>query len=285
MTSGFLPRQDLVELARRLIEDFNDQPYGHVEVLADRMSSVVHGPVVHALAQHCMRLGRVALDLYEAGLTVEAMPTVRSIYETALTTQWLSLSRESIFGFSNKDLRSRRALSRTMSKAAGEVFREGAGSIAHLDDPEIDSIATQVARTFENICDSLHGGGADAYVTYRVLSSYSHPSSVLAEHYLDDQDGATLPALLFTPKPFDHEAWLHLTAASLVWAGSAFDQMTKHRPYEGLLAETASKLGIPATLRLTEQARIADFNASRDRRHSKWKGPRGRTRRAPADDM
>lgn len=270
MTHELLSAEELINLGRGLIDrvEADDTP---VETLRERMVHGGHVPLVSGLAHHSLRLGAVVLNLYESGLRLEAMPLVRANYETALTTAWLSQSREAISAFANEDVRQRKALSASLAKSASEVFQTSAPRIAHIDEDELETIARPQAKSFEQLCATLTPGGEDAYAIYRAMSASVHPSITVADHYLEavETDGGAI--LLIHPEQPDHLSWLHLTVSSMVWAMRALDHMDRSHTHRSHLRSMARTLGVAETLDLTQQAKTAEAQADKERRRATWK--------------
>lgn len=278
--TGTLTADELIALGRELIDRVgNDTRI--LEVKTDRIQNMAHAPIIFGLAQHSVRLGVVILDLYEADKRLEAMPLVRSLYEGALTAQWLAQSREAVGAWFNEDVRLRRMLSKDLARSASEIFKASASEVAHLDAEDVESIAGNQARHFSRLCDALQPGGAHAYAMYRIMSSYTHPSSTLVDHYAQraDNDDAGV-VLRQEPHTIGHDAWLYISVASMMWASRALDVMHRDRPHREYLRSVARQLQVAEVLDLTPEARAAEDRAERERRRSKWKGPRRRRRRA-----
>ena len=161
------------------------------------------------------------------------------------------------------------------------VFAEGADSVAHSQDDHHETIldATKQARAFSELCDALFPAGRDAYVIYGALSDYAHPSMPLSDQYLELRDDlAAGVALLPKSKPFEMDAWLFMTAASMLWAGRALDNMKVGNPDRRFLRDKARELGVAEQLTLTPAVRRAEYEAVRARRDAKRKGKKPRRR-------
>jgi hypothetical protein len=267
----------LISLGRSLIVRI-EADATPVEAAVERVVNGGHVPLVSGLAHHSLRLGAVVLDLYENGRRLEAMPTIRALYETALTVAWLSQSREAISAFANEDVRQRKALSKSLAESSSEVFQSSAEKIAHLDQEEDDTIARPQATSLEQLCTALSPGGKDAYSIYRAMSASVHPSITVADNYVDvtDIDGAV--TLLKHPEQPDHLSWLHLTVSSMVWSMRALDHMDRRHTHRSYLRSLARTLGVAETLDLTEKARAAETRAASERRRRSWRGPRRKKR-------
>ena len=60
-----------------------------------------------------------------------------------------------------------------MARSATEVFRQGWGQVAHINDDDLPTASQQQARNFEQLCDDMAPGGADAYLVCRFMSNGS----------------------------------------------------------------------------------------------------------------
>lgn len=272
---------DLIGLGRELSARITGER-GRYEVLAKRAVNLAHVPYVHGLTIHTLRLGNAVFVLHEQGLRLEAMPLIRSCYEHALTAVWLSEGRETVRGAFNEDLRQRVNLAEAMRQSASFIFQEKADQVAHINDEPVDAMADigAQARSFQRRCEALSPGGKDAYVIYRALCSFTHPTASIVDQYLhDNEQGDTGVTLLMEPKPFTAHAFLFMTVASMTWASRALDNMDRDRTHRAYLRNVARELQIHESLRLSQQAVAAEKRADRDRRHAAWKGRKPRRRR------
>lgn len=273
--------EELIEIARDLVERLVDTPGGQFEVKTNRMANLAHVPLVHAYSTHTLRLGSVGVDLLERGLYLEAVPTVRAAYEAALTASWLADSKEAPAAVFNEDVRQRKSLAAAMALANSPVFREGGPTLPYVDLERLDSAADVQAKWFKQLCEALHPGGPDAYVIYKALSAFTHPSAALADQYV--QENADHPSgmrLLTNPNQQADTAWLAVLVSAMVWAGRSIDVMVKGSPNRDYLREVARRLGIPVGLRLSQAALAAEARAEQQRRRSAWKGAKHRGPRA-----
>lgn len=248
-----------------------------IEVMTDRMVNQGHVPLVYALSTHTLRLGRVGLDLYEEGFALEAMPTVRSAYESALTACWLAESREAPAAIFNEDMRQRRVLGETLAKATSAVFRGEADSFTKAEVERLETTADAQARRFNELCNALRPGGTDAYVVYRVMSAFTHPSASLADEYVTEDASSPLGLRLRgNPNAEPDFTWLPILVSSMVWAARAVDVMDRDHTHRSYLRSVAQQLGIAEMLELSPEARRTEQRAETERRRATWKGPRRR---------
>jgi hypothetical protein len=272
----------LIALGRDLIRQHLSK-HDPLTVKRERMVNMAHAPLVAGLAYHALRLGETVIDLIAAGRRLEAFPTVRATFETAVTAVWLSQSREATYAFHNEHERQTKNLIERGLKAASEAMRASADGLSAREFNEYGTSANPQARSFEQLCATLTGG-RDAYVVYRLMSTYAHPSMAITEHYLvesDNESGVTLHA---EPTQPTDNFWLYMTVASMVWALRAVDHMDQGHPHRRTLREAAKQLGIAETLNLTPQAQADETRAEKERRRSTWKGPKKRESRRPTTE-
>jgi hypothetical protein len=275
-----LSKDELIAIGRELVERLLERPKGQFEVKSDRMTSLGHLPLVHAFSTHALRLGAAGLDMFEAGLHLESVPTIRAAYEAALTASWTSDSREAPAAVFNEDVRQRTNLAKAMGRANSEVFREGGPKLPYVDVDKLATAADAQARWFEQMCMALQPGGPDAYVIYRGLSAFAHPSAALADKYVEENpDHPSGMRLLTNPNGSEDSTWLFMLVASMVWAARALDVMVVGRPNRNYLRQVARRLGIAEVLRLSQEAFLSEQSARSERRRAEWKGPNKQKRR------
>ena len=272
-------QEALIELGRDLIREHLAKR-SPLTVQRRRMVNMAHAPLVASLAYHAMRLGETVIDLTESGRRLEAFPTVRATFETALTAMWLSQSREATNAFHNEHERQTKNLVERGLKAASEAMRAGADGLPPRSFQQYATSANPQARSFEQLCVSLTAGH-DAYVLYRLMSTYAHPSMAITEHYLFESENEAGVTLHAEPTQPTDNFWLYMTVASMVWALRAVDHMDQGHPHRSWLRQAARQLGIAETLNLTPDAQAAETRAEQERRRSLWKGPRKKTPRQP----
>lgn len=233
---------------------------------------------VFALTAHVHRVYVPAARLLDEGLVIEAIPLIRTAYECALTAHWLAQVDDGAEAFLNNDVRSRAAAERTAQKAVSEALREG-GPIAGADLAELETSAGGPARNFEQLCDDLTPGGADAYFHYRAMSMYQHPSVLLVDQYLSlSEEGTNIAAFHMQPKPQESGAWRGLLTASLIWSGRAVDFFDGAHKRRSALRRAAQDLGVVEVLHLSDRAQARQAKFQQQARRADWKGPKRRPR-------
>jgi hypothetical protein len=83
------------------------------------------------------------------------------------------------------------------------------------------------------------------------------------------------------PEQPQHDSWLYLTVASMMWAMRALDHMDADHPHRSLLRDIAKRLQTSPTLRLTQAAAERERLADQVRRRAARKGPRSKQRNEP----
>lgn len=109
-----------------------------------------------------------------------------------------------------------------LRQARSAVFREGAEDLPDTDPtPFIGSLDR--FRSFKGICLDLEPGGVDAYVYYRLLSTFSPPLSVsLTSASHRAPKGTYAPHRRPVPRtPISADMMLFFAAISMVWGGRA----------------------------------------------------------------
>lgn len=270
---------ELLEIGRRIFETMASGGAGiRTRPRPGIRESKAYFPTVYALTRHTLHSGRAMMNLYEAGDELVSMPLARMTFQCAIYAQWLVHSEEALGGLLNEGYRQRKAVSRAMAASVNALFNEGASRVAHIDEEDIDSIATDAARNFEQLCNSLQGGH-DAYIYYRLLSGMSHPSISLVDEYVKiDPDRPTSVILGRNPERIGHDSWLFLTVAAMIWGARALDHLDDEHVHRSFLRDQARRLRVAETLALTQEARAAEWQAGKERRHQSWRGPRQRKR-------
>ncbi|GAB2865358.1 hypothetical protein GCM10027200_77320 [Lentzea nigeriaca] len=203
---------------------------------------------VFGLAANAHRLGRAALTLFRAGHRSEALPTVRAIYEHALTTQWLALHAAATTALVNEYGRNRANMARTLRQAGTKDMVEAA---EHLENDAWEKIPTdsdQQARQFQELCDDLEPAGSEAYFYYRLMSSLSHPTGKVVDEYLTDN-----PITLHLEPKNDTLGghWIFFTCVGILLCATAVDLLEDGNPRQEELSQVGQTLGTPHMLRLS----------------------------------
>lgn len=209
---------------------------------------------VWGLACHVYETARAIDVLLDTRMPNQAIPLVRLAYENALTAAWLVQSKDQhgITAFLHEYNRTRAALKKDALDAVSATFRDAAPDITNADPSEFKSSIDSVQR-FRGICLDLSPGGMDAYIYYRILSSYSHASVNISDLYFQQSDdGGKVPNYVGRQEALGKPFLLFLTAASLVWAGRAFTYMTQDKQHRNRIRKAAQLLGINSELQLSE---------------------------------
>ncbi len=234
------------------VDDFHPQRDRRGKPLDGRDVSLI--AAIIGLGNHAYDTARAAATLLDDGQLNASLLLVRTVYETALTAVWLVQAKDhqGITAFLHEYARGRGALQRDARSAASKVFREGAEGLPDAD-PSLYEDKLDSMRNFQQVCEDLHPGGIDAYILYRILSGYSHPSAAIVDLYIDQHtDGS--PVKRQQAKPALEPDLLCFTlSAALVWAGRAFSYLSKSKAHRSALRSAARKLGIPAEIQLSER--------------------------------
>ena len=246
-------------LARELIDTFDAWGDGEAE-FGQRERRPAEGRFlgVWGLVAHTHRLGDAVLKMRDDGLSLETLPLIRLMYESALTAVWMAQNEEAAAAFVNKEKAALRATVTTMSRSANPTIRNAAaqGGFPILDSPPIETDSDRQAKVFEALCNDLTPGGADAYLYYRMLCRYSHASVFVAEQYLvPSESGDEVTAVLAQPRDGAEPNWSFFLVASIIWAGRALDYIDPARQRRSQLRRAAREVGIAADLHLTDAAR------------------------------
>jgi len=244
-------KEELIELGRDLIRGWDARP----DVAVFRRDDLAP-IVILAFATHTHRLAPIILDLLERGSVVEATPLIRLAYENAFTCMWINQVPDSVAGFMNEGVKKRRATARTL-REAGDAIQPGLAELLEQDLPDdLDTSSNGPAGNFQQLCNDLEPGGAYAYALYRYLTQYSHPTMKLGDLFLrNPENPGSLPVYDPNAQLPTGSILVHLTACTLVWAGSAMDLADRDRPRCAELDRAARRLEICPELRLSETAR------------------------------
>ena len=210
---------------------------------------------VTALAAHTHRLGSAVALMIDHGFALETAPTVRSVLEHGLTTQWImQYGDDAMYGFVNEAQRQRKAAGATLSKLVEAMKLDEARAVADALGQETrgpKSAADEAARSMQKLSQDLIGGLA-YYFMYRTLSQFIHPGPMIAEAYLDSHDP---PQIRLTPRPINQPiTWLYVTCIGVLWAARAADMLDKAHPHREILRRHARRLGVPLELKLSKVA-------------------------------
>jgi hypothetical protein len=211
---------------------------------------------VFGFAAHVHRLARAALLLIDQEMVLEALPLVRSAFETALTCAWINEQPDALPALRNKEYRQWSALVDTLSRPAWRTDDETKAQWAALAHEPESTSSNQPVRYFKQLSDDLVQAGDQAYGLYRILSANVHPTIGVIRRYLREpnEEHAILSHI---PSPDSNpELWLLLLGGSMVWAGRAFDFHDPSRPRRNELRIAARTLRVPESLVLASAARV-----------------------------
>lgn len=214
---------------------------------------------VHGLVRHVHENAAAVTLLIDHNHINAAIPLVRQMYECALTAVWLIQSEDDhgVMALLAEHVRNRKTLQAEARKATSQTFRDGADEIADTGNESylgsFDSL-----RNFQSLCLDLAPGGTDAYIYYRVLSTYSHASLGVTDLYYStpspDQpfEPRALPAARL---PLDASALAFFAATSMVWGARAFTYTSRSREHRSILRAAARQLEVNAEIDLSDYYR------------------------------
>lgn len=241
---------DVLEVADSLFRGWEAGMSDDLQGTRRREKSYQQVAVTFGLAAHAHNVASAALELIRCDRVLVAMPLVRSVYECSLKAHWVSQAPDAAAAFVNEDLRQRRAhvetlrRTRTLSQFADDMEKQ-----------LVESFDTNSsAKQFENICNDLRPGGADAYALYRLLSQLSHATVAVADFYLEPHETSPIALRAFPAEEPSGKSWAFTVACSLVWAGRAVDYLDQRAPRRSELRASARRLGITSELHLTPSA-------------------------------
>ena len=199
---------------------------------------------IHTLAHHGTRLARAMLVLESNGMSSEAVPTVRLIFECGITAAWLLLTPGSGDAFiKDGALQRRRA-------------QEGMIRIGHItDDAEsyaesvgvLDAYAKngpQPAFQMEQRCKALSTGDS-LYVTYRALSNLSHAGMGMADVYARADTASPIGLSFYPPGDYEPRAATYGIGAALLLLAINADEQARAKPRRTTqIARAAKRLGV-----------------------------------------
>lgn len=207
------------------------------------------------LSSHAHRLARAAFMLLDDGLVLESIPPIRTMFECALTAQWVAQVDGAVEAFFNAQDRSRRNVLEELKLISWAAGLEPDIDQARQAMDEIEKRETNAWPSFKAICEDLTPGGAEAYLSYRVMSQTSHASAMLMDHYFElATDGPVSVRRRFIVAQPDRDAWSSMALCTLVWAGQAVEYAIPGRPRRSQIQAAARTLGIPHVLRPSHTA-------------------------------
>lgn len=218
-------------------------------------SDIARIAIVDGLVRHVHETARAVITLIDSEQVTATASIVRQMYECALTAVWLTQSTDDhgVRALLSEHVRTRRALQNDARQAASPTFRDGADDLPDTDPtPFLGSLDS--VRNFKGICLDLAPGGVDAYVYYRLLSTYSHASLGVTDLYFaPSAEGGYLPQRRDQPRtPISADTMLFFAAISMVWSARAYTYMSKNQAHRSVLRSAARELGINPEISLSE---------------------------------
>lgn len=206
------------------------------------------------LAAHVHRLGCAVFLVLDADLALEATPMIRTMFECAVTAQWVYQVPGAAEAFLNKQEWERTRVLANLPGLGVATLSEASIAAAKKATDEFERFETNAAASFKAICDDLEPGGTSAYVNYQLMCGTSHPSTQLVDTYFVET--STYPGLgrRATPVKSSRDGWAGIATGSLVWAGQAvaYGDLLGRRQVD--LDQVSSWLGIEAKLQPSDIA-------------------------------
>ena len=241
MSTEVPTREEIIAIIKELLSDL--QTERTLEVRKGKNQTILRAIV--PLHLHAARLAGSVVRLEEEGARYEIVPTVRALFETGVTAQWIAHFDDGLKALLNEHVRQRKNL---MAAALNSDFRDAGQEAAALDAARdsvpFDTSSDGSARRFEEMCRDL-GGGESLYALYRMLSGVAHPSVHVIDLYLDENaPEGEWPEFRGDPPSFDSVIWLHLAATSLVWSARAVSYFDRDTQRRNRLRRLAKDLGV-----------------------------------------
>lgn len=212
--------------------------------------------LVYGLACQAHESARAYLSVIDTVPSMAASPLLRACYEQAITAHWIAQVKDGYRAVTQEYLTQRRKLAKGLWSTAISAFEPHAEAIeetSRIDADLLENLSQSTAGNFLDLCQDLTPAGKEAYTYYRLMSMESHTSTMVAEQYLMLVNRSEGPMLL-NPRPEaqPEDGWLHLLAASMVWAGRALDFFDSTRTRRDYLRFKANELGVPQELKLSQ---------------------------------
>ncbi|WP_139320502.1 DUF5677 domain-containing protein [Saccharomonospora sp. CUA-673] len=229
-------QQELLKLLRSLLDSWQTLP-PKAELCKGK--TVAQVATVFGLAAHTHRLATAVDMLWSAGMYIESAPLIRGAMENALTAQFVAQVDDGVYGLLNNYARKRKNLVDEIVKA-GYLSSDQLAS--QLDEWEpVQTPSTDSATKVQQLCNDLEPGGSQAYAWYRLLSAWSHAGGAIVDEYAHDDPFQ----LSITPDKFPPSTgFLVILGGSVVWAGRAYDMLTRGKGRREELRRAAGKIGI-----------------------------------------
>ncbi len=228
---------------------------------------------VWGLTCHVHEQARLIRPLLDPGGIV-LTPLVRSMFENALTAQWLVVrGPKALPGWLRAGAQKKVTMGKSMLTAGWTGMTPRLVDELQSRVPEPEELAAQ-ARSFEQVLNDFQAGPM-LYVVYRHLSGLSHPSLDLVDSYSHvDPENREKVSLRRTASAegLGNYAWTVVWA--LVWSRAALDSVTHRGPARQFLDAVAREVGMPSvSLNLTEKAKVKAFQ---DTYEAQRRRPRGK---------
>lgn len=209
--------------------------------------------VSYCLCAHSFRVGRAVRELLADDFAAECLPLVRSMYEFALTAQWVVQVDQAVESFVKRSLRDKRKTIAIVPalRIPGHDADDVARALAEIDE---ETLTGHQRADFKNIClDLAEPAGEAAYAHWRVLTGYCHPTEFLIGRYLDFGSDPDDVFMRMPPDLPPLAGWASTALASLMWAAAAVDFVDPEHELRPGLQRVETLLGLKRVLRPSER--------------------------------
>ncbi|ELP62651.1 DUF5677 domain-containing protein [Streptomyces turgidiscabies] len=230
--------QQYRKAVEKMVADY--RAAGPIETKQRRYRSVLIG---HGWCNEVHRLAEASLHLVDRGYRHEALPLLRTMFETTISLHWLSQKGDAgALGVFAEGARLNRAAADDMQKGFN-VPQDLIDSIKGAPAEKTDE--SEIFRRFQAQCDEI-APNRELYSVYRFLCSYAHPSATSASEFVE---WTTEPPSLRTQPKASVGSLVEVTLAMcLIWAGRAFDEMINGKPRKKFLRSVAREVRLAPML-------------------------------------
>lgn len=208
------------------------------------------GLCIRSIAEHAIALTRSVLLLAEHEMLLQAVPLIRLTLECGITAAWVSVTPNAVGGMSYGSAIEERKLIRDMIMLNVPVSDESISLI----NAKVEGLS-RYKSTSSNYKERSRSfaGGELLYLPYRNLSKVSHAGEGIINQYLNVNDEFAESekrfALVTSPKYEWAEQALGSQVISLILILTAWDDLTKDKPWGAKIQDMADRFQITRTIR------------------------------------
>ncbi len=180
------------------------------------------GALLAGFHAHAHALAETTIPLWaDEVLIVAARPLARSLFETGVLAQWVSLDFDAgaavvaAYSESQRKLADNFKLARRLSTLAPGV---------EANRPQVESPKRGVASSFRNVTDQFEDGD-EVYAYYRLLCGHTHAGVEVADQWLELADDGRAFSVRSAPRP-QNAMLVSVALMGLLMASSAFEDNT-----------------------------------------------------------